>query len=195
MILGLTGGFGCGKSSVLACFKNAGWQTLNTDDICAALYDRQDAGLMTELRAHWGNKVFYPDGKVDKATIAGIVFSDGDELRWLCSVLYPLIAENTRKMLEQYPEKDFIIEVPLLFEAGWDKMFAKTVAVWTDAETQQARLLKKGVAAAEIARRNSRQLANDRKLEKADFGLINNGSLQFLQQQCNNLINHLKEQK
>jgi dephospho-CoA kinase len=109
MILGLTGGFGCGKSSVLACFKNAGWQTLNTDDICAELYERQNAGLMTELRAHWGNKVFYPDGKVDKTVIAGIVFEDSDELQWLCSVLYPLIAENTRETLERHPGKDFII--------------------------------------------------------------------------------------
>ncbi|MFA6715369.1 MAG: dephospho-CoA kinase [Victivallales bacterium] len=195
MILGLTGGFGCGKSSVLACFKDAGWRTLNADAVCAEFYDRQDAGLVTALRTRWQDKVFHSDGKVDKAAIAGIVFSDRAELQWLCSTLYPLITENIRKTIEQYPGQDFIIEVPLLFEAGWEKMCDKTVCVWTETDTQKKRLLQKGFAADDIDRRNSRQLPNDRKLEKADFGLINNGSLQFLKEQCNNLINHIKEQK
>ncbi|MDD5598744.1 MAG: dephospho-CoA kinase [Victivallaceae bacterium] len=195
MILGLTGSFGCGKSSALTCFRNAGWQTLNTDDICAELYERRDAGLTNELRTRWQDKVFHSDGRVNKAAIAEIVFSDRAELQWLCSVLYPLIAENIRETLERHPGKDFIIEVPLLFESGWDEMCDKTVCVWTDPDTQKARLLKKGFTADDIDRRNSRQLPNDRKLEKADFGLINNGSLQFLKEQCNNLINHIKEQK
>lgn len=150
---------------------------------------------MTALRTRWNDKVFHPDGKADKTAIAGIVFSDAEELRWLCSVLYPLIAENTRKAMEEHPGEDFIIEVPLLFEAGWDDICDKTVTVWTDAETQKKRLMEKGFTADDIAKRNSRQLPNDRKLEKADFGLINNGSLQFLEEQCSNLINHIKEQE
>ena len=195
MILGLTGGFGCGKSSVLAFFKRAGWQTSSADDICAELYDQQNPGLMAQLRAHWQDKVFYPDGKVKKTAIAEIVFNKDDELRWLCSVLYPLIAEKIKTMIQKNTEKKFILEVPLLFEAAWDKIFDKTVAVWTDPKTQQERLLRKGFTVDDIRNRNSKQLPNDEKLEKADFGLLNNGDLKFLQKQCNNLINYIKGAK
>ena len=195
MILGLTGGCGCGKSSVLAFFKTAGWQTSNADDICAELYEKQDLGLMKQLRDHWQNKVFSSDGKINKSVIAEIVFNNDNELQWLCSVLYPLIAKKIKALIEKDREKDFILEVPLLFEVGWDKIFDKTVAVWTDSKTQEERLLSKGYTKNDINNRNSKQLPNDEKLEKADFGLSNNGDLNFLQKQCNKLINYIKEQK
>lgn len=195
MILGLTGGFGCGKSSVLEFFKSAGWQTFNTDDICAELYEQQEAALMKGLREHWQDKVFHSDGKVNKVAIAEIVFNNDSELQWLCSMLYPLIEKKTKSLIERHKEKDFIVEVPMLFEAGWDKIFDKTVAVWTDSKTQEERLLAKGFTINDIKNRNSKQLPNDEKLKKADFGLINNGNLQFLQKQCNKLIKSIKENK
>ncbi len=194
MILGLTGGFGCGKSSVLEFFKTAGWQTSSADDICAELYEQQEAELMEQLRRRWQDKVFYSDGRVNKAEIAKIVFSDDNELQWLCSVLYPLIAKKTKSLIEENRGKDFIFEVPLLFEAGWENIFDKTVAVWTDTETQKKRLLAKGFNINDIKNRNSKQLPNDEKLQKADFGIMNNGSLKLLQKQCNKLINSIKEQ-
>ena len=193
MILGLTGGFGCGKSSVLEFFRVAGWQVSSADDICTELYEQQDVELMKQLRGRWRDKVFYSDGKVNKTEIAKIVFSDDNELRWLCSVLYPLIAERTKELIEKNSNTDFIFEVPLLFEAGWDKIFDKTVAVWTDTETQKKRLLAKGFTSRDIKDRNSKQLPNDEKLKRADFSLINNGDFKFLQKQCNKLINSIKE--
>ena len=195
MILGLTGGFGCGKSSVLNCFKTVGWNTSSADDICAELYEQQEAVLMDELHDHWQEKIFYSDGKVNKAAIAEIVFNNDNELQWLCSVLYPLIAKKTKVLIKENIDKDFIIEVPLLFEAGWDKIFDKTVAVWTDTETQKERLLAKGFTINDINNRNSKQLPNSEKLERADFGLMNNGDLKYLQKQCNKLINSIKEQE
>lgn len=191
MILGLTGGFGCGKSSVLEFFQAAGWRVSSADVICAELYEQQDLELMKQLRGRWREQVFYPDGKVNKAEIAKIVFSDDYELQWLCSVLYPLIAEKIKALIAENMNKNFIFEVPLLFEAGWDKIFDKTVAVWTDTETQKKRLSAKGFTDKDIEDRNSKQLPNDEKLKRADFGLINNGDLKFLQKQCNKLINSI----
>jgi len=191
MILGLTGGFGCGKSSVLEFFRVAGWRTSSADDICAELYEQQNPELMKQLRGHWRDKVFYSDGKVNKAEIAKIVFNNDNELQWLCSVLYPLIAEKTKALIEENANSNFIFEAPLLFEAGWDRIFDKTVAVWTDTETQKKRLLDKGFTSKDIEDRNSKQLPNDEKLKKADFGLINSGDLKFLQKQCNKLINSI----
>ena len=191
MILGLTGGFGCGKSSVLAFFKTAGWQTSSADDICAELYVQQDVNLMKQLHSHWQDKVFHADGKVNKAAIAEIIFNSDSELEWLCSILHPLIAEKIKKLIENNKKGKIIFEIPLLFEAGWDKLFDKTVTVWVDSETQKNRLLSKGFTFTDIKNRNSKQLSNDTKLEKADFGLLNNGDLNFLHKQCNNFINYI----
>ena len=106
-----------------------------------------------------------------------------------------MIANETRALIDKNTGKDFIFEVPLLFEAGWDKIFDKTVTVWTDTGTQKKRLLAKGFSIKDIANRKSKQLPNDEKLKRADFGLMNNGDFKFLQKQCNKLINSIKEQK
>jgi dephospho-CoA kinase len=195
MILGLTGGFGCGKSSALACFESAGWNTSSADDICAGLYEHQDVQLVSELRKHWQNKVFYGDGKVNKKAIAEIVFNNDTELKWLCSVLHPLISREIDKILKNNHGKKLVVEVPLLFEAGWEKIFDKTVAVWTSADIQRKRLLDKGFTINDIEKRNSKQLPNDEKLERADYAILNTGDFEFLKEQCNNLINNIKEQE
>ena len=193
MILGLTGGFGCGKSSVLAFFKNAGWETCNTDEICAQLYQERNPVLMKQLRERWDERVFDASGDVKKNVIAEIVFNDDSELEWLCAVLHPLIADEAHKLIDLHAGKDFMIEVPLLFEVGWEDIFDHTVCVWADAKTREKRLLKKGFRVEEIKNRNSKQLPDDEKLEKADFGLMNDGDMEFLKKQCKELIKHLKE--
>jgi dephospho-CoA kinase len=192
MILGLTGGFGCGKSSVLAFFRDAGWETCNTDEICAQLYQEQNPVLIKQLRQRWQERVFDTSGEVNKGAVAGIIFNDNNELEWLCSILHPLIADETHKLIELYAGKDLMIEVPLLFEAEWEDMFDYTVCVWADAGIREKRLLKKGFSVDEIKNRNSKQMPDNVKLENADFGLINNGDMEFLEKQCKKLIKHLK---
>jgi dephospho-CoA kinase len=83
----------------------------------------------------------------------------------------------------------------LLFEAGWERIFDKTVAVWTSPDIQEKRLIDKGFTIKDIKRRNFRQLPNDEKLERADYAILNTGDLEFLNEQCENLINNIKEQE
>ncbi|MCP3966902.1 MAG: dephospho-CoA kinase [Lentisphaerae bacterium] len=193
MILGLTGGFGCGKSSVLAFFKASGWHTLSADSVCHDLYNHRDADVMSAIREHWGNDMFESDGSLDKSAVSKIVFSDNSELKWLCSVLYPKVEKTAKEFFKLHEKENIIFEVPLLYEAGWDTMFDKIIAVYASLEVQHQRLLKTGFSLDNIIQRSQLQMFPELKMEKADYAIINNGNINDLEKQCKELINTFKE--
>ncbi|MGB0416730.1 MAG: dephospho-CoA kinase [Coraliomargarita sp.] len=87
MRVGLTGGIGCGKSTVVKFFAEAGWRTLESDRIVAAVL-ANDPEVHTELRNRFGDQVFDADGGVDRKAIAARVFSDEAALKWLEALLH-----------------------------------------------------------------------------------------------------------
>ena len=71
MIIGLTGGVGCGKSTASNIFKSLGWNVFDADGFCLELYRSRDARLIDAMRTRWGDKVITADGEVDRAVVAG----------------------------------------------------------------------------------------------------------------------------
>lgn len=188
MNIGLTGGIGCGKSTALSIFQKLGFLTASADTICHDLYTRKD--LITTLTDRWSNDILQEDGFVNRKKIAEIVFENPQELTFLESKLETLIAEEIQKKLIEacQTRRSIVIEVPRLFEVGWEKWFDVTVAVWSPPEIRRQRLLQRNWSEREIHRREALQFSPDSKLEKADYGLINAGSLEQLEQQCSDLI-------
>ncbi len=86
MKLGLTGGIGCGKSTVVGLFHDAGWHTIESDAIVRELL-QGDAAAQSQLRERWGEGVFAEDGAVDRKAVARCVFGDPRELEWLEDLL------------------------------------------------------------------------------------------------------------
>ena len=139
-----------------------------------------------EARNRWGNTVLKVDGTTEKQRLAQIVFSDPAELAWLESELYPAMTEQAELFFQNLPEKSVaIFEVPLLFERKWDIGLDGTVAVWSPPGIQMKRLAERGWSPEEIRRRCSLQFSADKKLELADYGIINDDSMEKLKQQCN----------
>ena len=86
-----------------------------------------------------------------------------------------------------------LVEVPLLFEIGWEVRYSYTIAIWTPRHMQVERLMARGNLTREAAEaRLSVQMSADAKLARADFGLINNGGPEHLRKQCFALTAHLK---
>ena len=86
-----------------------------------------------------------------------------------------------------------LVEVPLLFEIGWESRYSHTIAVWTPRRMQAERLMSRnGLTREEAESRLSAQMSADAKLARADFGLINNGGPEHLRKQCYALTAHLK---
>lgn len=195
MILGLTGAIGGGKSAALAAFSSLGANVLDADRLCHRYYDEPDSPIMLALKNRWGAQILLPDGRADRRKIGEIVFRDPVELEFLTSQLYPVLELEIRREIRESnanPERLTVIEIPLLFECGWEREFDATVAVWTEPALRHARLRKRGLDEAEIARREEKQWSDFDKLERADYGLINNGDPDLLIQQCNILIEQMK---
>lgn len=191
MLVGLTGGIGCGKTTVLKCFSRLNWKTLDADTICHSLYENKTGEIFSAIYKRWGKCVIQKDGTADRKKIAEIVFNDNHELIWLNSLLHPKVLETAKKTAWESKE-DVIFDVPLLFEANWENEFDVTIAVWTAKKIQRKRLLKKGWDSAEINRRINSQMPAEEKLEKADLGLINNSSHSLLFEQCEKLSRQIK---
>lgn len=189
LTIGLTGGIAAGKSEALAAFSRLGAATLSSDAVVHELLDSEP--LVGRLVERWGAGVA-PDGSVDRSRIGEIVFADPDQLTWLEQQIHPLVGERIGGWLTSLPAETEIavIEVPLLFESGMEKVFDTTVAVVTEDELRQARAAARGHTL--VDEREARQLAQGEKAARAEHTVQNDGSVEDLERSLSALIARLR---
>lgn len=180
--IGVTGGIGAGKTAVLRLLAELGAETVDADDVVHSLYEPGRPGR-DAARERWGERVLAPDGSVNRAVLAEIVFAAPGELRWLNGVIHPMVQDRIASLAEQTAEPLYC-GIPLLFEAGWESRMAFSVSVWCDPSVQMERLARRGWAEPDIRRRLACQIGMDEKLRRADFAIINNGSWEHVREQC-----------
>jgi dephospho-CoA kinase len=199
MVLGLTGGMGCGKSTALRFFAELGWSTLDSDRIVreevlhepavvAAIVARWPEGLDAAGSIGSRQPSSGPQaGALMRAALAARVFADGnaaaEDLRWLEKLVLPRVLARWRTALDAEPAAYWVIEAPLLFEKNLEKWFDFTVCVAASSPSQLARLTERGFAPALAEQRISRQFPLAKKIEFADFVLSNDGSPEALRRQ------------
>jgi dephospho-CoA kinase len=190
MILGITGGIGCGKSTVAALFEKRSFRRLDSD---AIIRDEvlTSADVQAALRARYGADVVKPDGTVDRARVAAHVFSDETELQWLEALTHPALFALWRSRFAVAPNADWAVEVPLLFEKRLEIWFDFTICVALAPAQQLARLEQRGLSRALAEQRISKQLPLAHKIELADFVLWNDGNPEFLEAQVDRLVESL----
>lgn len=145
------------------------------------------------LVERWGDEVA-PQGAVDRAAIARVVFDKPDERKWLESVLWPRVgarmAEWREGVIAQDPApRAAVVEVPLLFESGMEAAFDKTVAVVSDEDLRAQRAGARGHE--RLEGRTSAQLTQEEKSQRADFTVRNDGSLSELEEKLGRLLAEL----
>ncbi|MDF3057444.1 MAG: dephospho-CoA kinase [Rariglobus sp.] len=176
MILGLTGGMGGGKSTAAGLFEEAGFRV---------------APLVVAKIAERFPDVVNADGEVQRPLLAKRIFGNDADRLWLEELLHPLVYERWRELLATAPKDRWVIEVPLLFEQGLENWFDFIVCVSTSSANQLARLIERGIPQSLAGQRISKQLPLALKLEKADFVLSNDGTLEALRLQVNHLATRL----
>jgi dephospho-CoA kinase len=183
--IGLTGGIAAGKSEALEAFKRLGAATLSSDVVVHELLEGEP--LRGRLVNRWGPDVV-ADGALNRAKIGEIVFADPEQLSWLEEQIHPLVGERTAAWLTSLPEDAdvAVVEVPLLFEAGSDKVFDTTVAVVTADEVRRERAAARGHAL--VDEREARQLTQTEKAERAEHVVVNDGSVEDLEQALSALL-------
>lgn len=189
MLIGLTGGIGSGKSTALNFFNGLGFKTLDADSVCHGLYQDKSCKAYQQMVNRWGDEIITKDGSICRKAVADIIFKDQNERNWLNNILHPKVLEYA--LIEYRNDKKLtpmLFDVPLLFEVGWRKYFNKTIVVYVTPEIQVKRLTGRGLDEVEIKRRIKAQMPLEKKLEMADYGLINNGTREILSLQCQKLF-------
>ena len=185
--VGLTGCIGSGKSTVAAALVRRGAVLLDADAIVA---DLQQPGSPTleAMVAHFGPSILRPDGHLDRAAVAGIVFEDPQELAALNAIVHPAVrAEMAARRGELAGSEAVIVaDIPLLAEAGPERRagLAGIIVVDVDPEVAVQRLVAgRGLTAGEARARLARQASRAERLALADFVIDNNGTPAVLEEQ------------
>lgn len=190
MILGLTGAFGGGKSTVLQFFAEKNWFIFDADAECHKIYSFVSGDMKRFLLDNFGADSVAADSSVNRKIIAGAGFNDPGLMKKWTDMLYPELTARMVAAIEKCRQnsQNAIFELPLLFEAGFAAYFDRILAIWSDPEIRIDRLKQRGFDRAEVMQRDSRQLDPALKLERADYGVINNGSRELLIAQLNSLL-------
>ena len=192
--MGLTGGIACGKSVVLEMFKEAGWYTLSADALVHELLDH-DPEVIEAVISKFGIEVKASDASLNKKAIAKVVFADSQQREWLEGLLHPLVRKRWTSALDEEPDKNWVVEIPLLFEKKLEMDFDLVVCLSSSRENQLERLQSRGMNEADAEARIASQAPLAEKIEKSDFVLTNTGSLNFLRKQFQILIESLERAK
>src|SRR3990172_7564053 len=129
---GLTGGIGCGKSTVAALFAALGAVTLNSDEIGRRMMQPGNV-VYDRIVSGFGHEVVDANGQLDRAKLADIVFNDMDKLKHLNAIVHaPVLREIDREVLlnrQKNPHAVILVESAILFEAGLNSRFDKMLFV------------------------------------------------------------------
>lgn len=177
-LIGLTGGIAAGKSEALRILGELGAATISTDAIVHELLGTRE--VRERLIERWGDEVA-PSGAIDRERVSAIVFERPTELRWLESLLHPLVGDRViswRRGLSDDVEAA-VVEVPLLFEGTMEAMFDATIAISAGDAERKRRAATRGTDALEA--RSGRQLSQGEKALRATFAIDNDGTVADLE--------------
>jgi len=184
--IGLTGGIGSGKTTVANKFAELGIPVIDTDVIARELVDH-NSKILQAIADTFGDRVILPDGSLDRARLADIVFSDDHSMKRLEAILHPEIRRISMQRaadLENSNTPYVIFVVPLLFETDFHRLVDRKLVVTADKQLRCRRVSERdGRPRQEIEAIMSRQLDDTSRLRKADDIIENSDDIERLDEQ------------
>ena len=195
LLVGLTGGIGAGKSTVAGMLAERGAAVIDADELARRAVERGRAGFDAVVR-EFGPEIVRPDGDLDRARLAAIVFADEDARRKLERIVHPQVAQLFLEESALWRDTDRIVVyvVPLLMEARLEALFDVLVVVRASREVRLARLAAaREMTADDIRARMDAQLEDEERERAADTVLRNDGAIEDLERQVDELWERLTE--
>jgi dephospho-CoA kinase len=189
LLVGLTGGIGSGKSTVADLLAEHGAVVIDADDLARRAVAPGTDGFDRVVET-FGREVLDPNGDIDRAKLAQIVFAEPARLRGLEAIVHPEVARLLVEAIEPYRDTDRVIvyAVPLLAERGLGEGFDVVVVVVADVDRRVERLMRdRGMTADEVRARIAAQLSDKERARVADVLLDNDGEPDRLVPQVNRL--------
>jgi dephospho-CoA kinase len=175
-VVGLTGGIGCGKSTVAELFERLGADILDADAVSHALTRKNEPGWLA-IREVFGPTFFGPDGELDRAALRSAVFSSPPRRKHLENLLHPLIRDEIAKRLAECTSLYVLLMVPLLLEGGRQpERYRRVLVVDCQVSTQVDRVVaRSGMAPDQVRAIIGVQIERSQRLRLADDVIDNDG--------------------
>ena len=189
-IIGITGGISSGKSTVTNFLRQRGFQVVDAD---ALVHQLQAPGgrLYNILVEHFGNQVLLKNGQLNRPLLASLIFSNPEEQEWSKETQGQVILEELAALKNQLAQTEsiFFMDIPLLFEQGYESWFDEVWLIYLDRDTQIERLMNRDKLSLEAAEsRLASQWSLDKKKKLATHIIDNSGSLDQLLSQIISLL-------
>lgn len=193
--IGLTGGIGSGKSTVAKLLAEAGFKVVDADQIAREIME-PGSPVLDDVADAFGADAIREDGTLDRGKLAGRAFVDKRATEKLNSITHPAIrAESERRFAdaEAAGEPAVVYDMPLLVDIGMHRDMDLTVVVDVDADERVRRLVSsRGLDEADARARIAQQIDDDTRKAAADVIIDNNGAIDALRPQVDELIARLK---
>jgi len=199
MIIGLTGGIACGKSTVANILRQKGILVIDADEISREI-TKKGKPAWQEIKEEFGEEVIGPDGEILRKKLAQIVFNNPTKLATLNQITHPRITKQLTEILAEIKAKKsqriIVIEVPLLFECGLQDIFDEVWVVKAPQSVMIERLIKRDSLSKEDAlKRISSQMPLTQKAQLADRVIENSSSVNDLKKQIEDILKELENHK
>ena len=171
-IIGLTGGIGSGKSTVLELFKILGVKTYSADESAKKLVNT-DPYLINLIKSSFGENI-YDKGQLNSKKLSKIVFEDTEKLKLLNSIIHPVVAKDFKLFLNSNNEDYIVKEAAIIFETKSENNYDKIIFIQSPLEIRIERVINRdNISREEVMKRINNQLDENLIIDKCDYVIRN----------------------
>lgn len=188
--IGITGGIGSGKSTVTNMLAQKGAKVIDADQLAKeALYPGTE--VYEQVLATFGNTILDETGKLSRARIAKLVFTDETKIQAINNLVHPYVHARRQQIVNIYIAEDvhtvIIQDIPIIVENDLMGEFAGVICVYAPLEQRVQRLLQRGISETEILYRMANQASDEARLAAALWIINNDSTIAHLQTQVDHL--------
>lgn len=196
-VIGLTGNYGMGKSTVARMFGDLGAIVIDTDDIVRELL--KDSAVIYEIKKAFGDDIVQKTGhrtqktEINKRMLAEIIFEHPHLRISLENILHPRVFKKIDEEIAKITDTSaiVIIEAPVIFERGYQNRFDKIITVYTSEDIAIQRLKEKGISEEDARKRLKSQFPVEMKISKSDFAIDNSRDIENTKRQVEEICSKL----
>ena len=178
-IIGLTGGIGSGKSTVLELFKFLGVKIYSADESAKKLVNT-DPYLINLIKSSFGDNI-YDKGILNSRKLSKIVFEDTEKLKLLNSIIHPAVAKDFKLFLNSNNEDYIVKEAAIIFETKSENSYDKIIFIQAPLEIRIERVINRdNISREEVMKRINNQLDENLIIDKCDY-VIRNENIEDLE--------------
>lgn len=194
-IIGITGGIASGKSTVSSYLRELGQIVIDADEVVHDL--QKKGGALYQVLVGWlGTEILQADGELNRKKLAALLFGSNERLAKSADLQNPIIRKELEKRRDRALQDNELVflDIPLLYEQGYEDWCNQVWLIYVDRETQIQRLMARNQLTKEEAQlRISRQMPLEEKRDLADLVLKNTGDLETLKSQIKRLVIEMEQ--